>query len=310
MSKNKEPKVNKNSRIHEGSLAGDIVIYAIVILLCLVCLYPMYFVLVTSLSDPAYAQQMTTYLWPKSQTGVDLGAYKRLFSDTTMWGAYKNTIVYTILPTVLMIVTCALCAYPLTSPKLIGRKVCNIFLLIPMYFGGGLIPTFLLMTKLHLYDNMWAVIVPASFSIWYIILTRTYFASIPEELREAAKIDGANNYRCLWNVYLPNAKPILAVIAIYTLVARWNSWYDAMIYIPNPDLQPLQLYLRRVLIDQTVDLTATLSAEDMEALILKQMSNDQLKYAMIIFTTAPIIAAYPFLQRYFVKGVMVGSLKG
>ena len=193
MSKNKEPKVNKNSRIHEGSLAGDIVIYAIVILLCLVCLYPMYFVLVTSLSDPAYAQQMTTYLWPKSQTGVYLGAYKRLFSDTTMWGAYKNTIVYTLLPTVLMIVTCALCAYPLTSPKLIGRKVCNIFLLIPMYFGGGLIPTFLLMTKLHLYDNMWAVIVPASFSIWYIILTRTYFASIPEELREAAKIDGANN---------------------------------------------------------------------------------------------------------------------
>ena len=207
-----------------------------------------------------------------------LGAYKRLFSDTTMWGAYKNTIVYTILPTVLMIVTCALCAYPLTSPKLIGRKVCNIFLLIPMYFGGGLIPTFLLMTKLHLYDNMWAVIVPASFSIWYIILTRTYFASIPEELREAAKIDGANNYRCLWNVYLPNAKPILAVIAIYTLVARWSSWVrrDDR-YLRNPDLQPLQLYLRRVLIDQTVDLTATLSAEDMEALILKQMSNDQLK---------------------------------
>ena len=209
-----------------------------------------------------------------------------------------------------MIFTCALCAYPLTSPKLIGRKFYNIFLLIPMYFGGGLIPTFILMTKLHLYDNIWALIIPASFSIWYIILTRTYFASIPEEMREAARIDGANNYQCLFRIYLPNAKPILAVIAIYTLVARWNSWYDALIYIPNQSLQPLQLYLRRILVDNTVDLAASLTAEDMEALALKRLSNDQMKYAMIIFTTLPIIFAYPFLQKYFVKGVMVGSLKG
>ena len=311
MSKNKEPKVNKNSRIHEGSLAGDIVIYAIVILLCLVCLYPMYFVLVTSLSDPAYAQQMTTYLWPKSQTGVYLGAYKRPFSDTTMWGAYKNTIVYTILPTVLMIVTCALCAYPLTSPKLIGRKVCNIFLLIPMYFGGGLIPTFLLMTKLHLYDNMWAVIVPASFSIWYIILTRTYFASIPEELREAAKIDGANNYRCLWNVYLPNAKPILAVIALYTIIGVWNSWYHASIYITDREWQPLQLFLRRILVEQTEQL-ANATMDDAETLRMaqeQQISNNQLKYTIIIVSSLPMLVAYPFFQKYFVKGVMLGSLK-
>ena len=129
-------------------------------------------------------------------------------------------------------------------------------------------------------------------------------------MREAAKIDGANNYQCMFQIYIPNAKSILAVIAIYTLVARWNAWYDAMIYIPNTALQPLQLYLRRVLIDQTVDLTQALSAADMEALVLKQMSNDQLKFSMIIFTTLPILCAYPFLQRYFIKGVMVGSLKG
>ena len=270
----------------------------------------MYFVLVTSLSDPAYAQQMNTYWWPRSESGIFLGTYKRLVTDMTMWKAYANTIVYTIIPTFLMLVTCCLCAYPLTSPKLVGRKICNIFLLIPMYFGGGLIPTFILMTKLGLYNNIWAIIIPASFNIWYIILTRTYFASIPEELREAAKIDGANNYQCLFRVYIPNAKSILAVIAIYTLVARWNSWYDAMIYIPDQAMQPLQLYLRRILVDQTVDLSLTLSMADMEELVLRQMSNDQLKYAMIIFTTLPIIFAYPFLQRYFVKGVMVGSLKG
>ena len=300
---------NKNI-IRDKSVAATVMIYVVVALMAFVCIYPMYFVLITSLSDPQYAQQMNVYWWPKSETGVFLGSYQRLVTDVTMWKAYLNTIVYTISPTVLMLVTCCLCAYPLTSPKLVGKKIINLFILIPMYFGGGLIPTFLLMTKLGLYDNIWAVIIPASFSIWYIILTRTYFASIPEEMREAAKIDGANNYQCMFQIYIPNAKSILAVIAIYTLVARWNAWYDAMIYIPNTALQPLQLYLRRVLIDQTVDLTQALSAADMEALVLKQMSNDQLKFSMIIFTTLPILCAYPFLQRYFIKGVMVGSLKG
>ena len=300
----------KHKRIREGSLVADVIIFVIVALLAFVCLYPMYFVLVTSLSDPAYAQQMNTYWWPRSDSGVFLGTYKRLVTDMTMWQAYGNTIIYTLIPTFLMLVTCCLCAYPLTSPKLVGRKICNIFLLIPMYFGGGLIPSFILMTKLGLYNNIWAIIIPASFSIWYIILTRTYFASIPEELREAAKIDGANNYQCLFRVYIPNAKSILAVIAIYTLVARWNSWYDAMIYLPEQAKQPLQLYLRRILVEQTVDLSLSLSMAEMEERVLRQMSNDQLKYTMIIFTTLPIIFAYPFLQRYFVKGVMVGSLKG
>ena len=303
-------KTKKKNIIRDKSIAATVIIYIIVALLAFVCVYPMYFVLITSLSDPQYAQQMNVYWWPKSESGIFLGSYKRLVTDTTMWKAYANTIVYTIVPTFLMLVTCCLCAYPLTSPKLVGKKYINFFILVPMYFGGGLIPTFLLMTKLGLYDNIWAVIIPASFSIWYIILTRTYFASIPEEMREAAKIDGANNYQCMFQIYIPNAKSILAVIAIYTLVARWNAWYDAMIYIPNTALQPLQLYLRRVLIDQTVDLTQALSAADMEAMVLKQMSNDQLKFSMIIFTTLPILCAYPFLQRYFIKGVMVGSLKG
>ncbi len=296
--------------IRDGTRLGDLFIYLIVALLCFLCLYPMYFVLVVSLSDPIYASQMSVYVWPKSETGIYLGAYERLVTDNNMWHAYLNTILYTLVPTLLMILTCSICAYPLTSPKLIGRKAVNLFLLVPMYFGGGLIPSFILMTKLNLYNNIWAIIIPASFSIWYIILTRTYFASIPEELREAAKIDGANNYQCLYHVYMPNAKPILAVIAIYTLVARWNSWFDAMIYLPNTDLHPLQLYLRRVLVDNTVDLVATLSAEDMAALTMKHLSNEQMKYAMIIFTTLPIIFAYPFLQRYFIRGVMVGSLKG
>ena len=310
--KEQKVKITRKNRIREGTLAGNIFVYFIVALMCFVALYPMYYVLIISLSDPVYASTLRVYVWPKSQSGFYIGAYEKLVTDSNMWRAYLNTIIYTIVPTALMMVTCSLGAYPLTSPKLIGRKYYNIFLLIPMYFGGGLIPSFILMTKLGLYNNMWALIIPASFSIWYIILTKTYFQSIPEEMREAAKIDGANNYQCLFRVYMPNAKPILAVIAIYTLVARWNSWYDALIYIPDTKLQPLQLYLRRVLITNQVDLSSlgTLSAEDMEAMALKKLSNDQMKYAMIIFTTLPIIFAYPFLQKYFVNGVMVGSLKG
>lgn len=306
---NRNVKKNKN-RISEGSVIGSFFIYLVILLLAFISLYPMYYVLVISLSDPAYASTLNIYWWPKSATGIYLGAYERLVTDSNMWHAYQNTLLYTAVPTVLMLITCTLCAYPLTSPKLLGKKWVNFFLLVPMYFGGGLIPTFLLMTKLGLYNNVWAIIIPASFNIWYIILTRTYFASIPEELREAARIDGANNYQCMLKVYMPNAKPILAVIAIYTLVARWNSWYDALIYLPNSAFQPLQLYLRRVLVENTVDLKASLTAADMEALALKLLSNDQMKYAMIIFTTLPIIFVYPFLQRYFVKGVMVGSLKG
>lgn len=301
----------KNKPIREGTVIGDIVIYTIIIILVFLTLYPMFYVLVISLSDPVYASTLAVYVWPKSESGLFyFGAYERIVTDSNMWYAYGNTILYTVVPTVLMIITCALAAYPLTSPKLMWRKFFNMYLLIPMYFGGGLIPSFILMTKLRLYNTVWSIIIPASFSIWYIILTRTYFASIPEAMREAAQVDGANHYQCLLRIYLPNAKPILAVIAIYTIVARWNSWYDAMIYVPNTALQPLQLYLRRILVDNTVNLQGSLSSADMEALALKQISNDQLKYAMIIFTTLPVIFAYPFLQRYFVKGVMVGSLKG
>jgi len=301
----------KGNEIRVGSKIGDFFIYAVVLFLCFVALYPMYYVLIISLSDPVYASTLNVYVWPKSENGIFyIGAFERLVKDMTMWKAYINTVVYTVFPTLLMLFTCSICAYPLTSPKLLGKKYINIYLLIPMYFSGGLIPTFILMTKIRLYNNIWSIIIPASFNIWYIILTRTFFATIPEEMREAARIDGTNNYTCLLYIYLPNVKSILAVIAIYTMVTRWNSWYDALIYVPNAALQPLQLYLRRVLVEGTVDLRASLSSADMEAMALLRLSNDQLKYSMIIFTTLPMIFIYPFLQRYFVKGVMVGSLKG
>ena len=226
-----------------------------------------------------------------------------------MWRAYGNTIFYVAATTVLMLLFCVLCAYPLCTPGLIGKKVLVTFLLIPMYFSGGLIPTFLIMNKLHLYNNVWAIILPGAISIWNIILTKTYFSSIPETIRESASIDGANHFKILFRIYMPLAVPILAVVAIYTIVITWNSWFNAMVYLPNPDLQPLQLYLRRVLIENTVDLTKLPMNEVADA-IKRSLSTVQLKYAMIIFTTLPVLFAYPFFQKHFVKGIMVGSLKG
>ena len=208
-----------------------------------------------------------------------------------------------------MLTTCVLVAYPLTYKRLMGRKFVNMFLLIPMYFGGGMIPTFLLINKLGLYDNPLSQILPVCFSIWNIILVKAFFSSIPESLREAAKIDGANVYQILLKVYLPLSKPILAVIAVYTIVGVWNSWFNAMVYLPHTSWQPLQLYLRRVLIENTKQITEVLSPSAAQELARKQRSNAQLKYAMIIFTTLPVLFTYPFFQKYFVKGVMLGSLK-
>lgn len=295
-----------NNKIHEGSKAVDAVIVFLMILVCFITLYPMYYVLILSVSDPLEVAAKSVYFWPK---GFYLDSYRVLCTDMKMWNSYLYTVIYVVADTALMLLTCVLCAYPLTSKHLLGKKFVVAFLLIPMYFGGGLIPTYLLMVKLNLYNNIWAIIVPGAFSIWNIILVRTFLNSIPETLREAAFIDGASHFKVLFKIYLPLSKPILAVIAIYTSVGVWNSWFNAMVYLPNENIQPLQLYLRRVLIDQTVNL-AQLPAAEVEAAVRKQLSNMQLKYAMIIFTTLPIIFTYPFFQKYFVKGVMIGSLKG
>ena len=298
-----KPRAN---RIREGSRLADVFIYALLVLICLITLYPMYYVFILSISDPLEAASMRVYFYPK---GFYLESYKMLLQDMRLWRSYWNTFIYIIADTFLMLTVCVLCSYPLTSGRLIGRKALTIFLLIPMYFSGGLIPTYLVMTRLHLYNNIWAIIIPGAVNIWNIILCHTYFRSIPEDMREAAKIDGASHFQILLRIYLPLATPILAVIAIYTIVGVWNDWFRPMVYLPDEALQPLQLYLRRVLVQQNIDFSQ-LSSTEAEALARQRLSNLQIRYSMIIFTTLPIIFVYPFFQKYFVKGVMLGSLKG
>lgn len=292
--------------IREGSRLASMLIYLATGLCCIVTVYPMYYVLIRSVSAPEHALAGDMLLFPK---GFDLNSYRVILSDTTLWHAYGNTLLYVVVTTLLMLLFCTLCAYPLCMPGLLGKKAVVTYLLVPMYFSGGLIPTFLVMNRLGLYNNIWAVILPGSLSIWNIILARTYFASIPDTIRESAAIDGASHFTILLRIYTPLAKPILAVISIYTIVITWNSWFNALVYLPDTALQPLQLYLRRVLLENTVDLTKLPMNEVAEA-VRRSLSNVQLKYAMIIFTTLPVLFAYPFFQKHFVKGIMVGSLKG
>lgn len=286
----------------------DIILYLVTGIICLITLYPFYYVLVQSISDPKDVIAQTVYFWPKK---LYFGSYSLIMNDPKMWKAYGYTLLYVTSGTLLNVIASIMGAYPLSVKSLWGRKVLVKLLIIPMYFSGGLITTFILMTKLNLYNNIWAMILPGIVSIWNIILVRSYFVSLPEELTESAFIDGAGHLRILLSIIVPLAKPILAVIAIYNIVGIWNSWFNALIYLPNSELHPLQFYLYRVMIQQSVNLTDLSGGmAQVEDQVKRMLQNYQLKYALIIFTSLPVIFTYPFFQKYFIKGVMLGSLKG
>jgi putative aldouronate transport system permease protein len=295
---------NKNS-IREGSRIATVIMYVLAAFVIFITLYPMYYVLILSLSEPQYALTMRVYTVPK---GFDLTAYKILTMDNKIWRSFTNTVMYAGSVTVLMLITSVLGAFPLTFKSLMGRKYVNTYLLITMFFSGGLIPGFLLILRLGMYNKPTSLIVPACFSVWNIILTKAYLSTVPETLREAAKIDGANVYQILLKVYLPLSTPILAMVAVYTVVGTWNSWFSALVYLPSLDWQPLQLYLRRMLVNSQA-VGEIMNAEAMKEMAQRQIAYAQLQYAMIIFSSLPVLFTYPFFQKYFMKGIMLGSLK-
>ncbi|MDL1160047.1 carbohydrate ABC transporter permease [Yersinia pestis] len=295
----------KPNKIKEGSVVVDIILLVIALILCIITLYPFYFVIIMSISSPSEVAAMNVFWFPK---GFNLSSYEVIVKDLKMWWAYSNTLIYVGVGTILNCLMAVLGAYPLTVRNLKGRKWVVAFLLIPMYFGGGLIPSFLLVNKLGLYNTMLAIIIPGMVSIWNIILVRTFFTTIPDGLKESAFIDGASHLQLLFRIIIPISKPILAVIAIYSIVGIWNSWFDALVYLPNEKLHPLQMYLYRVIVQQSVDLKM-LSMEDTKNAVATMLSNIQLKYTIIVFTTLPVIFTYPFFQKYFIKGALLGSLK-
>jgi putative aldouronate transport system permease protein len=236
-----------------------------------------------------------------------LTAYERVMTNSQIWIGFRNAIIYSVLFAVISVFITLLCAYPMSRDDFKGKKFFNAIFIITMFFGGGLIPTYLLISNMGLLDTMWAVILPGSFSVWNMIIARTYYKGIPSELREAADVDGANELVFFFRILLPVCTPLIAVLILWQFVGMWNSYFDAMIYLNSADKQPLQLVLRAILIQNEPDPGMI---ADMQSTAQRAQLAELLKYATIIISSLPLIVMYPFFQKYFDSGIMVGSVKG
>ena len=285
----------------------DIVNLLVMIILLFIFVWPLWFVVIASFSDPNQVWMGKVVLWPK---GITLVSYEELLQYKRIWSGYANTIFYTVVGTLVNLVMTVCGAYPLSRKDFMPRHVVMIMLMITMYFSGGLIPTYLVVSKLGLVNTRWAMIIPGAMSVYNMIVTRTYFMnSIPSSLQDAATLDGASSFQYLIRVVLPLSKPILAVIGLYYAVGHWNDFYSALIYIYDDSMLPLQSFLRDILMSTKLTLN-NMSGVDMATAAAKAQLAQTLKYSVIIVSTVPVLCIYPFIQKYFVKGVMIGSVKG
>lgn len=281
------------------------IVYASVILLTLAVLYPLWFVIITSVSSPELVASGKVLLFPK---GVTWEGYRYILSDRRIWTGYYNTIRYTLFGTLIALFLTIPAGYALSRPDMAGRGVVMKLLIITKYFSGGLIPTYLIVKGLHLTDTPYVLMILGSFSVFNLILCRTFFVNtLPLELQEAAEIDGCNMFQYFMRVVIPLSKAIIAITVLYYAVGHWNSFFNALIYVNNNKLYPLQLILRDILITgQSVDPSVT----DPESIELMKEIARTIKYGVIIVSSLPVLVLYPFVQKYFVKGVMIGSVKG
>ena len=296
------------SVVHSDKLFDMLNILVMVILL-FVFVYPLYFVLVASFSDPVAVLNGKVVLWP---VDFNLKSYDELFKYTKLWKGYRNTILYTVVGTCVNMVMTVLCAYPLSRKDWLPRGFFMKMLLVTMYFGGGMIPTYMVVKNLGLIDTVWAMIIPNAVSFYNALIVRNYFMnSISISLQEAAELDGANPVQYLLKIVLPLSKPVLAVVGLYYAVGHWNDYYSALLYIYDRELSPLQTVLREVLVSVTsVSAEMALSSEDAMAMLEKVRLGQSLKYTSIIVSIIPMLIVYPFIQKFFVKGVMIGAIKG
>ncbi|KKF61186.1 ABC transporter permease subunit [Streptococcus uberis] len=276
----------------------------IIAFLVLITVLPMGYILIASFMDPQVLANQGISLNPQDWT-VD--GYKRVLGDNAILRGFINSLIYSTAFAVLTVIISVLTAYPLSKKDLVGRRWINYFLIFTMFFGGGLVPTYLLIKNLGMLNTIWSIIIPGAVNVWNIILARTYFQGLPDELVEAAVIDGANDFQIFLKIMLPLAKPIMFVLFLYAFVGQWNSYFDAMIYIKDPNLAPLQLVLRNILIQSEVSQNMIGAQAAMNE--MKKIA-EMIKYATIIISSLPLIVMYPFFQKYFDKGIMAGSLKG
>lgn len=286
-----------------GEIVFDITNYTIMLIMIIVTLYPCYYVLIASVSDPVRIYEGNgILLFPK---GFSTNAYADVLSYKQLWTSYANTIFYVAVGGFLSVVVTIMSAFSLTRRDLPFKNLIMFAILFTMYFSGGLIPTYLVVKSIGILDSRLAIILPALMSTYNLIITISYFKGLPYELEEAAKIDGASDYTILLKIMIPLAKPIIAVISLYYMVALWNEYFSAMIYLNKRSLYPLQLVLREILIqNDTASMGSASNAGDVQSYA------ENLKYAVIVVSTIPILCVYPYIQRFFVKGVTIGAVKG
>lgn len=278
--------------------------YFLLGLFALAIFVPLVYVVAASFMDPNVLNNQGISLNLKDWT---LDAYHRVLDNSMIWRGFANSFFYSIAFTVISVLVTLLAAYPMSKKEFVGRKFFNAIFIITMFFGGGLIPTFILINNLRMVNTVWAILIPGAFNVWNMILARTYYQSIPGELREASAIDGADEVRHFFKIMLPVCKPIIAVLALWTFVGMWNSYFDAMIYLNDAELQPLQLVLRSILVQNTPEPGMI---ADIQSTAEMAKVAELLKYATIVVSSLPLLVMYPFFQKYFDKGIMVGSIKG
>ncbi|MFS0612368.1 carbohydrate ABC transporter permease [Lederbergia ruris] len=297
-----EIKQTKSDRIFD--ICNKVLVWFFIIII----LYPLIYIISASISDPSFVNSGQMWLWPK---GITFEGFRRVFQNTDIWIGYRNTIFYTLLGTFINLAVTLPAAYALSRQELIGKKVIMALFVFTMFFEGGLIPTYLLVRDLGMVNTIWSLVIPSAAAMWNIIVTMTFFkVTIPKGLEEAAEMDGASQFRTFFQIVLPLSAPIVAVMALFYGVGHWNQYFGAMIYLSDEKLFPLQLFLRKILIQQQMTADMMMQSGSAEALSEHARIADIIKYAVMIVSAAPLLIVYPFLQRFFLKGVLIGSIKG
>ncbi|MBB6670684.1 carbohydrate ABC transporter permease [Cohnella nanjingensis] len=280
-------------------------IYVILFAILVIVLYPLVYIVSSSFSSPQAVVAGRVWLLPVEPS---LKGYTAVLNNPRVWSGYGNSLFYMAAGTFISVLLTIAIAYPLSKRSFHGRTVLMYLLIVTMIFSGGLIPYYMTVKSLGLIDTRWALLLPQAIAVWQVFVAKTFFQeTIPEELNEAADIDGCSDLRFLWSVVIPLSKPIVAVLALMYAIAAWNAYFDALIFLKSANLYPLQLILREILIQNSVDNSMMVDVRTMEA---RQGMKDLLKFSLIVVSSLPVLLIYPFVQKYFVKGVMIGSLKG
>jgi len=278
--------------------------YVLIGIFTLLIIIPIVYVIIASFMDPNVLNSQGISF---KLSDWSVNAYQRVLGDASIWRSFLNSIVYSVVFTVVSVLVTLFTAYPMSRPDLVGRKLFNAVFIITMFFGGGLIPTYLVVSDMGLLDSMWSLILPGALSVWNMIIVRSNFQTMPAELHEAATIDGAGEMQYFFKILLPLSMPIIAVIALWNFVGMWNSYFDALIYLQSPEKRPLQLLIRGILINSTPE---SGMVSDISSYAEQAKLAELLKYATIVISSLPLIAMYPFFQKYFEKGALTGAVKG